>query len=151
MSETTLYCTGLASRGAKRASIRHVATEEKVGLALKVHCAQARGALSIGEESMHATRSSGVTLLPGHGEFFKFGAGKAGATKEGLLRDPVLEGGRAPLEHYSRKATMARELLAPKTDRTTRIPSGVAFPVTTNHAAKGSVFINLRNTGNLKN
>ena len=31
----------------------------------------------------------------------------------------------------------------------TRIPSGVASPVTTNHAAKGSVFVNLRNAGNL--
>jgi len=44
-----------------------------------------------------------------------------------------------------------RELMAPKTDRTTRISSGVASPVITNHAAKGSVFVNLRNTGNLKN
>jgi len=41
-------------------------------------------------------------------------------------------------------------LMAPRTDRTTRIPSGVASPVTTNHAAKGSVFVSLRNTGNLK-
>ena len=40
--------------------------------------------------------------------------------------------------------------MAPSTDHTTRIPSGVASPVTTNHAAKGSVFVNLRNTGNLK-
>ena len=30
-------------------------------------------------------------------------------------------------------------------------PSAVAFPVTTNHAAKGSVFINLKSSGNLKN
>jgi len=51
---------------------------------------------------------------------------------------------------YSQKATMGRELMAPRTDRTTRIPSGVASPVTTNHAAKGSVFVNLRNDGNLK-
>ena len=137
ISETTLYCTGLASRGAKRASIRHVATEEKVGLALKVHLAQARGALSIEVESMHATRSSDVTLMPGHGEFFKFGAEKAGVTKEGLLRDPVLEGGRIPLEHRSRKATMGRELMALRSDRTTRIPPGVASPVTTNHAGVG--------------
>ena len=28
--------------------------------------------------------------------------------------------------------------------------SGVASPVTTNHAAKGSVFVNLRNPGNLE-
>ena len=45
---------------------------------------------------------------------------------------------------------LGRELMAPRTDRTTRIPSGVASPVTTNHAAKGSVFVNLRNGGNLK-
>ena len=32
-----------------------------------------------------------------------------------------------------------------------RIPSGVASPVTTNHAAKGSVSVNLRNGGNFKN
>ena len=38
----------------------------------------------------------------------------------------------------------------PRTDRMTRIPSGVASPVTTNHAAKGSVFVNLSNVGNLK-
>jgi len=36
--------------------------------------------------------------------------------------------------------------MAPRTDRTTRIPSGVASPVT----MKGSVFVNLRDTGNLK-
>ena len=41
--------------------------------------------------------------------------------------------------------------MAPRTDRTTPIQSGVASPVTTNHAAKGSVFFNLRNAGNLKN
>ena len=41
--------------------------------------------------------------------------------------------------------------MAPRTDRRTCIPSGVASPVTTNHAAKGSVFVNLRNIGNLKN
>ena len=40
--------------------------------------------------------------------------------------------------------------MAPRTDRATRIPSGVASPVTTNHAAKGSAFVNLRNPGNLK-
>ena len=48
--------------------------------------------------------------------------------------------------------------MAPRTDRTTPvgcrvrypIPSDVASPVTTNHAAKGSVFVNLRNAGNLK-
>ena len=39
--------------------------------------------------------------------------------------------------------------MAPRTDRTTRIPSGVASPVTTNHAAKGCVFVDLRNGGNL--
>ena len=31
-----------------------------------------------------------------------------------------------------------------------RIPSGVASPVSTNRAARGSVFVNLRNIGNLK-
>jgi len=46
---------------------------------------------------------------------------------------------------------MGRELMAPRTDRTTRIPSAVASPVTTNHAAKGSVFVNLPSPGNLKN
>ena len=40
--------------------------------------------------------------------------------------------------------------MAPRTDRTKRIPSGVASPVTTSHAAKGSVFVNLRNGGNLQ-
>ena len=40
--------------------------------------------------------------------------------------------------------------MAPRTDRTTRIPSGVASPVTTNNAAKESVFVNLRNAGNIK-
>ena len=33
---------------------------------------------------------------------------------------------------------MGRELMAPRTDRTNRIPSGVASPVATNHAAKAS-------------
>ena len=36
--------------------------------------------------------------------------------------------------------------MAPITDRTTRIPSSV----TSKHAAKGSVFVHLRNDGNLK-
>ena len=40
--------------------------------------------------------------------------------------------------------------MAPRTDCTTRIPSSVASPVTMNHTAKGSVFVNLRNTSNLK-
>ena len=40
--------------------------------------------------------------------------------------------------------------MATKNDRTTRIPSGVASPVTTEHAAKGSVFVNPRNTGDLE-
>ena len=31
------------------------------------------------------------------------------------------------------------------------IPSGIASPVTTNHAAKGSVFVNVRNADNLNN
>ena len=42
------------------------------------------------------------------------------------------------------------ELMAPRTDRTTRIPTGVASPVTTNHAARGSMLVNLRNGGNLQ-
>ena len=37
--------------------------------------------------------------------------------------------------------------MAPITDHTTRIPSGVASRATTNHAANGSVFVNLRNFG----
>ena len=49
-----------------------------------------------------------------------------------------------------RKATMGRKPMAPRNDRTTRIPSSVVSPVTTNHAAKGSVFVNSRNAGNLK-
>ena len=40
--------------------------------------------------------------------------------------------------------------MASRTDRTGRITSGGASPITTNHAAKGSVFVNLRNAGNLK-
>jgi len=47
--------------------------------------------------------------------------------------------------------TMGRDLMASRTDRTMRIPSGVASPLTTNHAAKRSVFVNLRSAGNLKN
>jgi hypothetical protein len=47
----------------------------------------------------------------------------------------------------SREATMGRGLMAPITDRTTRTPSGVASPVTTKHAAEGSVFVDLRNAG----
>ena len=54
-----------------------------------------------------------------------------------------------PVLPTPRKATMGRELIAPRTDRTTRIPSGVATPVTTNHAPKESVFVNLRNAGTL--
>ena len=51
----------------------------------------------------------------------------------------------------SRLLRMGRELIAPRIDRTTRISSGVASPVTTNHAAKGSVFVNLINGGNFPN
>jgi len=40
--------------------------------------------------------------------------------------------------------------MAPRTERTTIIPSGVASPVTMDHAAKGSVFVNSRNAGNSK-
>ena len=35
-----------------------------------------------------------------------------------------------------------KKLMAPRTDRTTRIPSGVASLVTTKHAAEGSVIVN---------
>ena len=45
---------------------------------------------------------------------------------------------------------MGRELMAPRTDHTTRVPSSVASSVTTNHAAKGSVFVDLKNAGNAK-
>ena len=51
---------------------------------------------------------------------------------------------------FSRKATMGRELMALRTDHTTRIPSAVAFPVTTHHAANESVFVDLINAGGLK-
>ena len=46
---------------------------------------------------------------------------------------------------YSRKATMGWGLMAPRSDRTTRISS----PVIINHEAKGSAFVNLTKTGNL--
>ena len=45
---------------------------------------------------------------------------------------------------------MRKELMAPRTDCTTRMPSGVTSPVTTNHVTKQCVFVHLRNTGNLK-
>ena len=45
---------------------------------------------------------------------------------------------------------MGRGLMAPITDPTTRIASAVASPVTTHHAAKGSVFVDLRKAGDLK-
>jgi len=51
---------------------------------------------------------------------------------------------------YSRKATMGSELMAPRTDHTTRIPSGVASPISTSHEANGRMFANLRNGDNLK-
>ena len=35
--------------------------------------------------------------------------------------------------------------MAPRTDRTTRIPSGVASPITTNHQQKGPCFVNFKN------
>ena len=41
--------------------------------------------------------------------------------------------------------------MAPGSDRTTRIPPGVASPLMTNDAAKGSVFVNVRSAGNLSN
>ena len=39
--------------------------------------------------------------------------------------------------------------MASRSDRTTRIPSGVASPVITNDAGNGSVFVYLKITGNL--
>ena len=50
---------------------------------------------------------------------------------------------------HSREAMMGRELMAPRTNRTTRISSSVASPVTAN--PKGPVLVNLRNNGRLKN
>ena len=47
---------------------------------------------------------------------------------------------------YSQEATIKRALITPRTDCTTLIPSGI----TTNPVAKGTVFVNLRNAGNLK-
>ena len=48
------------------------------------------------------------------------------------------------------RATMGRELMAPSTDLTTRIPSSVESLVTTVHEAKGSMCVSLRrNGGNL--
>ena len=52
---------------------------------------------------------------------------------------------------FRRCQSVGGGVMAPRTDRTTRIPPGVASPVSTNHAAKGSAFCHLRNTGNLKN
>ena len=65
-----------------------------------------------------------------------------------LMDREIEEGDLAGLEESSgsRKATMRRELMAPRTDRTTRIPSGVA-----SHAATQSVFVNLRDASNFKN
>ena len=40
--------------------------------------------------------------------------------------------------------------MAPRIDRTTRISSAVASPLTTNHTAKRSGFVNLKTPGNLK-
>ena len=45
---------------------------------------------------------------------------------------------------------MERELMAPRLDRKNRITSGVASWVTTSHAAKGCVLVNLIGTGNLE-
>ena len=52
---------------------------------------------------------------------------------------------------YSRKATMGKDLMAPRTDCTTHIPSSVASPVTTKYAAKGPLFVTLRKSGNFQN
>ena len=54
------------------------------------------------------------------------GAGRAGGGSAAGAVAPGARGPRGP------------KLMAPRTDRTTRIPSGVASPVTTNHAAKWS-------------
>ena len=55
---------------------------------------------------------------------------------------------KRPGRNRAPEVKMGRRLMAPRTDRMTRIPSGVASRVTTNHAAKGSVFVKLRNAGN---
>ena len=39
---------------------------------------------------------------------------------------------------------MKKDLIASRTDRTARIPFSVASPLTTNHAARGSVFCRLK-------
>ena len=55
-------------------------------------------------------------------------------------RNPQLDtrrGGYYLVTFPVRKAPMGRGLVALRTDRTTRVPSGVASPVPTNHAAKG--------------
>ena len=57
-------------------------------------------------------------------------------------------GGAPPCASCARRKTAILE--KPRTDRTTRIPSGVGFPVSANHAAKRPVFDNLINAGNLK-
>ena len=50
----------------------------------------------------------------------------------------------------SQKATIERELMAPRTHRTSRILSSVASLITTKHAAKGSVFVSPRKAGNVR-
>ena len=50
----------------------------------------------------------------------------------------------------SRGSRPRKILMAPRTYHTTRISSAVASPPTTNHAAKRSVFVNLKTNGNLK-
>ena len=55
-----------------------------------------------------------------------------------------------PREEAAWACSSARDAAPAARSRSACIPSGVASPVTTNHAAKGSVFVNLRNTGKLK-
>ena len=66
------------------------------------------------------------------------------------LNIAIQDGHAATQDCQSQKVTMGRELMAPRADRTMHIPSGVASPVTTNHTAKVSVLINLRNASYLK-
>ena len=47
------------------------------------------------------------------------------------------------------KCTSVHVMLGRRTDRTTRIPTGVASPISTSHEANGCMFVKLRNAGNL--
>ena len=90
-------------------------------------------------------------LVPGLRLIKNFeGSGRRGHTSPGAAMARFRRHRLATQDCYSRKATMGRQLMSPITDRTMRIPSGVASPITTNHAVTGSVFVKLTNPGNLK-